>query len=110
MAGTNLNAYSGETLTISFSCKDEAGDAFDLTGYSARGKVRATIASDSVILDLSPTIPIPADGIVIVSKADEQTAIVPPGVYQWDLVLDTPTGGVIYITGGTIKFRQIASR
>jgi len=110
MAGTNLNAYSGETLSISFSCKDEAGDAFNLTGYSARAKVRTTIASDSVILDLSPTIPTPANGIVIVSKTDEQTAVVPPGVYQWDLVLDTPTGGVIYITGGTIKFRQIASR
>ena len=110
MAGTNLNAYSGETLSISFSCKDEAGDAFNLTGYSARAKVRTTIASDSVILDLSPTIPTPANGIVIVSKTDEQTSVVPPGVYQWDLVLDTPAGGVIYITGGTIKFRQIASR
>lgn len=110
MAGTNLNAYSGETLSISFSCKDEAGDAFDLTGYSARAKVRTTIASDSVVLDLSPTIPIPADGIVVVAKTDEQTAAIAPGVYQWDLVLDTPTGGVIYIAGGTIKFRQIASR
>ena len=110
MAGTNLNAYSGETLTLSFSCKDEAGDAFNLTGYSARAKVRATIASSTVVLDLAPTIPTPANGIIAVSKTDEQTAAVAPGVYQWDLVLDTPTGGVIYIAGGTIKFRQIASR
>ena len=110
MAGTNLNAYSGETLTISFSCKDEAGAAFNLTGYSARAKVRTTIASDSVALDLDPAIPTPANGIIAVSKTDEQTSAVPPGVYQWDLVLDTPTGGVIYIAGGTIKFRQIASR
>ena len=110
MAGTNLNAYSGETLTLSFSCKDEAGDAFNLTGYSARAKVRTTIASSTVVLDLAPTIPTPANGIIAVSKTDEQTAAVAPGVYQWDLVLDTPTGGVIYIAGGTIKFRQIASR
>ena len=110
MAGTNLNAYSGETLSISFSCKDEAGDAFNLTGYSARAKVRTTIASDSVILDLSPTIPTPANGVIVISKTDEQTAVVPPGIYQWDLVLNTPTGGVIYIAGGTIKFRQIVSR
>jgi hypothetical protein len=110
MAGTNLNAHSGETLSLSFSCKDEDGAAFNLTGYSARAKVRSTIASSVVVIDLTPTIPNPANGIIVVSKTDEQTANVPPGVYQWDLVLDTPSGGVIYIAGGTIKFRQIASR
>lgn len=110
MAGTNLNAYSGETLTLSFSCKDEAGDAFDLTGYAARAKVRQTISSTDVALDLAPIIPVPADGVIIIGKTDEQTSIMAPGTYYWDLVLDTPAGGVIFIAGGTIKFRQIVSR
>lgn len=110
MAGTNLNAHSGETLTLSFSCKDEDGLPFDLTGYSARAKVRSTVSAGSVIFDLSPTIPNPSNGIISVWKTDEQTATVPAGVYQWDIVLDAPSGAVIYITGGTIKFRQIASR
>ena len=110
MAGTNLDAYSGETLSLSFTCKDQAGAAFNLTGYSARAKVRPTVASSSVTIDLAPAIPTPANGIILVSKTDEQTAAVAPGTYYWDLVLDTPTGGVIFIAGGTIKFRQIASR
>jgi hypothetical protein len=110
MAGTNLNAHSGETLSLSLNCKDEAGDPFDLTGYSARAKVRSTVASNSVVFDLSPTIPNPPDGIISIFKTDEQTATIPAGIYQWDIVLDTPAGGVIFITGGTIKFRQIASR
>lgn len=110
MAGTNLNAYSGETLSLSFTCKDEAGDAFNLTGYSARAKVRQTVSSSDVTLDLTPAIPVPADGIIVINKTDEQTAAVAPGTYYWDLVLDTPTNGVIFIAGGTIKFRQIVSR
>jgi len=110
MAGTNLDAYSGETLSLSFTCKDEAGAAFNLTGYTARAKVRQTVSSTDVSLDLAPTIPVPANGVVVISKTDEQTSIMTPGTYYWDLVLDTPTGGVIFIAGGTIKFRQIVSR
>ena len=73
---------------------------------SARGKTVFEAEEVALFFDLAPI----ANGIIAVSKTDEQTSAVPPGVYQWDLVLDTPTGGVIYIAGGTIKFRQIASR
>lgn len=110
MAGTNLNFYSGETLSMSLTCKDSAGAVFPLTGYSARAQVRASATSSTVVLDLSPTIPTPANGIVVISKTDEQTAIVTPGTYYWDLVLDTPTGGVIFIAGGTMKFRKLVTR
>jgi hypothetical protein len=110
MAGTNLDFYCGETLTMSFSCKDGAGAAFPLTGYSARGQIRSSVTSSTVILDLSPTIPTPNNGVISVSKTDEQTLAVAPGTYYWDVVIDTPTGGVIFIAGGTAKFRKLVTR
>jgi hypothetical protein len=110
MAGTNFNFYSGETLSMSFTCKDEAGNAFPLTGYSARAQVRESISSSTVVLNLSPTIPTPSNGIISINRTDEQTAVVTPGMYYWDLVLDTPTGGVIFIAGGTMKFRKLVTR
>jgi len=110
MAGTNLNFYSGETLSMSLSCKDSAGAAFPLTGYTARAQVRASVTSTAVVLDLSPTIPTPLTGLISILKTDEQTLTVTPGTYYWDLVLDTPTGGVIFIAGGTIKFRKLVTR
>ncbi len=110
MAGTNLDFYCGETLSMSFSCKDENGAAFPLSGYSARGQIRSSPNSSSVILDLSPTIPIASNGIILVNKTDEQTLAVNPGTYYWDIVLDTPTGGVIFIAGGTSKFRKLITR
>lgn len=107
---TKINAFSGATLSLSFTCKDENGDPVDLTGYSARAEVRPTVSSEEVTLDLAPTIPTPANGIISVSIADEVTAAIEPGTYVWGLVLETPAGGVIPIESGPIIFRQIVPR
>ena len=107
---TKVNAYSGATLSLSFACKDENGDAVNLTGYTARAEVRPTISSSTITLNLAPTIPTPADGIISVSIADEVTALIEPGAYVWGLVLVTPAGGVIPIESGPIVFRQIVPR
>ena len=107
---TKVNAYSGATLSLSFTCKDENGDAVNLTGYTARAEVRPTISSSTITLNLAPTIPTPANGIISVSIADEVTALIEPGAYVWGLVLVTPAGGVIPIESGPIVFRQIVPR
>lgn len=107
---TKVNAYSGATLSLSFTCKDEAGDPVDLTGFSARAEVRPTVSSETLTLDLAPTIPTPANGIIVVDIADEVTALIEPGAYVWGLVLETPAGGVIPIESGPIVFRQIVPR
>mgnify|MGYP007083439191 FL=1 len=106
----NIDAFSGETLSLSFTCKDSDGDPVNLTGYTARASVRTTPTATAVALNLSPTIPTPANGIVLVNVSDEATAAIAAGIYYWDLVLDTPAGSVIYIAGGTIKFRTLVTR
>lgn len=95
---------------MSLTCKDSVGAAFPLTGYTARAQVRSSTTSSTVVLDLAPVISSPSTGVITISKTDEQTAVVPPGSYYWDLVLDTPTGGVIFIAGGTAKFRKLVTR
>jgi hypothetical protein len=107
---TKINAYSGATLSLSFTAKDEDGDPVDLTGYTARAEVRPTISSSTLTLNLAPTIPTPANGVISISIADEVTALIDPGAYVWGLVLVTPAGGVIPIESGPIVFRQIVPR
>jgi len=107
---TKVQAYSGATLNLSFTCKDENGDPVNLSGYSARAEVRETISSDEVLLDLAPTIPTPANGIILVEVADTVTATIPAGSYVWGLVLVTDEDKVIPIESGPIIFRQIVPR
>ena len=108
MAGTNFDTHAGETFTASFTCLDNAGDPVNLTGYAARAQVRATSTSSTVLLNLAPTIPTPANGIISINVA---TTGISAGIYYWDLVLDLPSSaGTIFITGGTIKFRDLVTR
>lgn len=107
MAGTNFDTHAGETFTASFTCLDAAGDPVDLTDYSARAQVRSQPTSTSVILDLAPTIPTPANGVIAVNV---ETTGINAGIYYWDIVLDTPTDDTIFVTGGTIKFRNLVTR
>jgi len=107
---TKVNAYSGATLSLSFTCKDSNGDPVDLTGYTARAEVRPTVSSDVLTLDLAPTIPTPEDGVIVVSVDDATTATIDAGAYVWGLVLETPGNGVIPIESGPIIFRQIVPR
>jgi hypothetical protein len=107
MAGTNFDIHAGETFTASFTCKDDAGAVVDLTGYTARSVVRPTPTSTTETLDLAPTIPTPANGIVTI---DVETVGIDPGIYYWDIVLDAPNADVIYLSGGTFKFRPLVTR
>lgn len=105
-----LTAYSGATFALSLSCQDDAATAFDLTGYTARGSVRQSLTSATVTLDLSPTIPSPATGVIEINIADETTAAIDPGNYVWDVVLDEPGGGVVYLVGGSLILRPLATQ
>jgi hypothetical protein len=107
MAGTNFDTHAGETFAASFTCLDAAGDPADLTGYSARAQVRSSPTSEVVVLDLAPTIPTPANGIILINV---ETPGIEAGIYYWDIVLDTTTGDTIFVTGGTIKFRELVTR
>ena len=107
---TKLLAYSGADLEVDFVCTDETGAAVDLTGYTPSAKVRASLSDAAPILDLAPTIPTPANGTIRVDVPAVETADVLQGSYKWDLTLETPDGNILHVCGGTIQFRQLASR
>ena len=101
-----LTAYAGATFSLSLTCQDDAGDPVDLTGYTARGSVREKATSTTETLDLAPTIPTPSNGVILISVADETTAAITAGRYVFDIVLDTPTGDVVRVFGGTLLFKN----
>lgn len=66
----------------------------DLTGWTPHAQVRLG-AGKPVILNLDPTIPNPTDGRVVITFTDEQTAVMPHGVFQWDLLMERPNGEIL---------------
>ena len=52
----DINVTQGSTLDLRFTVNDSAGNPINLSGYSARGVVKFSYGTGSVLLDLSPIV------------------------------------------------------
>jgi len=106
-----LYANSGSTFTATFTCKDSAGSVVNLTGHTARAMLRPEVSSATLTLNMAPTIPTPANGVISITITDEVTATIDAGLYYWDLVLDKAfDGSVQHLVSGTLNIKQQVTR
>ena len=92
----NFTLDQGSTWTLQIVYQDPSGTPINLTGYNAQMKVRKKADSSAVVLSLATG----GQGIVItgaqgklnLTATDEQTQVIEPGLYVYDLELDN--GGV----------------
>lgn len=92
MAGTHdIVCDQGATFSRVFTWQDSTGLPVNLTGYTARMQVRATIDSASILLSLTTEnsgIALGgAAGTVTVTATATQTAAVAAGCYVYDIEL-----------------------
>jgi hypothetical protein len=98
-------AYCNAAFSLSFTAKNAAGTAFDLTGCTVTGWIKLNSNSTTYVVDLTPTIPTPANGIISVLKTDAQMTI-NPGRYIYGIKLKNSAGNTICIIEKPINFMQ----
>jgi hypothetical protein len=103
MADPTYDVDIGTAFALSLACLDENRDAVDLTGYTAYGSMKTSATSDTVTLDLAPTIPTPANGIVVVNAS---TVGLTAGQYVFDVLIKTGSNLPIKIGWGIIKLKR----
>lgn len=109
-----LNYYDilvdqGATLNRAFFLKSSAKAAINLTGYTARMHIRASV-TDSTIIDTLTTqngdITIGAStGRVDILIRPADTAAMTPKVYAYDIELESSTGEVSKVVAGKLTVR-----
>ena len=68
----------GSSLNISLVASDSSGNAINLSGYSARGKVKYGFGSTGILLDLQPTVDASfVSGIINIALNPESTTGLP---------------------------------
>ena len=91
----NLVADQGSTLTRIIYYKDPAKKPIKFTGYKARMQVRPTVASSTVVLELTTEnggIELgDTDGSIYLYVDDNITAQLDEGLYVYDLELVAPS-------------------
>ena len=117
LAGTyNIIADQGATFSRAFIKKDDEKRIIPLTGYTARMQVRQTYESVDTLLDLNTengyiTIDGPR-GIISIVVPDNDTRILTPGEYVYDLELIYPSPNlqVERMLMGTFTVRREVTR
>lgn len=102
MANT-ARAYCDAAFALNFTAKDSSGNPADLTGHTVTGWIKANANSTTRLLDLSPTIPTPSNGVIVVSKTDAQMDL-DPGRYIYGIRVKNAAGNTVFIIERPINF------
>lgn len=103
----------GATFLAKFIWKDSNSVPIDLTGYTARMQIRATITSTVVIAELTTTTGITLGGTtgnIELKLTATQTAAITAKVGVYDLELQDTAGFVTRLISGDIEFSHEVTR
>jgi len=92
-AKLNLTIYQGATfLPVRFTALDENGAAVNLTGWSVYAVARVS-PTKAEAFDFAPVVTTAASGLITIPQmTDEATAVLTPGRYTWDMILENGAG------------------
>jgi len=95
-AVANLRIDQGTTFTSDVTVKDNAGDVFDLTGYTATAKMALGYASTRTRTTITTAISTPTTGVITLSlSADETSALDAPARYVYDVEITRTSDSTI---------------
>lgn len=104
----------GATFQIDLTWKDQSLDPVDITGYTARMQIRASVTDPTVLLELTTE-----DGLIILGTTDGKITLfldaVTTAAITWDrgvydLELVSPTGYVTRLLKGNITIDKEVTR
>lgn len=97
----NIKADQGSTFAFSFTITTN-DTAWNLTGYTARMQVRASVQSTSTILSLVyPTdITLTNTGIITITASASTMAVIPSGTFVYDIEVESSSGIVTRLLQG----------
>lgn len=95
-AVANLRIDQGTTFTSDVTVTDNAGDVFDLTGYTATAKMALGYASTRTRTTITTAISTPTTGVITLSmSADETSALDAPARYVYDVEITRTSDSTI---------------
>lgn len=96
----DLHCYKGQTYSqnIYFKYKTTK-EPIPLDGITARAQIRPSDNSKILIAEFACTV-YAAEGKVNLSLDDATTALIPDGIYAWDLKMTDESGNVAYYVKG----------
>jgi hypothetical protein len=99
----------GSTFTMTIDVPDANGLPFNLSGYTARGQIRKTYASETAV-NFVTNITNPESGKVNISLTASQTRAFKPSRYVYDIEIYNTQGRVLRIREGQVEISPATTR
>jgi len=103
----NLNVDQGANLEIRFTVLDENDDTVDLSSYTIESQVRKNYDAANT---WSFTTESDNEGNLSLKMTSEESANVPPGRYNYDVEIVSPSNTTTRILEGLITFQPNMTR
>lgn len=100
---TNFYIDIGSTFGAVITVNGSDGHPLNLTGFSVKSQIRKSYASPTAI-NFNAEIFSILGGQVRVSLTDEQTEVIKPGRYMYDIEIQSPVGEKLRVSEGIIIF------
>ena len=100
-AKANIIVDQATTFNTELNLTNDAGNALDLTGYTAQAQVRKWYTSTNAV-SFAISIPDPTNGIIYLSLDANTTANLYYGRYVYDVVTIDGTGHVTRVVEGIL--------
>ena len=113
-AKQNFTIEQGASFNQPLIWKAQSGQAIKLGGWAAKMQLRKTVDDQNVILELSTEngrIALGATtGVIALSVTDEDTALLTPGTYVYDLLMSAPDGSKTRLIEGSVLVKAGVTR
>lgn len=109
----DLTIYQGATFRLQFYWRDSDEVGIDLSGYTARMQVRASVRATTTMLELTTEnggITLGNDGGVLLFLSDEATAALTRRSGVYDLELEAGDGTVTRLLQGSVEISPEVTR
>ena len=105
----NFTLEQGSTFRRRLTVQ-ENNSALNLTGYSGRMQMRSTHDSDTIILSFTVIVSNASAGQLTATASATTTASITPGIYVYDLEIESSTGTVTRLMQGNITVTPEVTR
>jgi len=107
---SNIFIDQGADFTTTVTINDSAGDALDLTGYTALAQVRKTYVSTTSTAFVTTFASDRTTGQITISLTNSQTSDLEAGRYVWDLKITDSSSTMTRVVEGIATVNPSVSR
>jgi len=107
---SNIFIDQGADFSTTVTINDSAGEALDLSGYTALGQIRKTYASTTATSFTSTFDSDRTTGKITISLTDTETATLEEGRYVYDLLITASDGTKTRVVEGHAVVNPSVSR